>query len=233
MAEGDYLWPWYYVNVSSQLGGASGSGWYVKGTSIYPSAPEQIPVNQSQRLVLTGWVQNGVATTSSSFSAYYNMSLSALYTTQFQVTISSLFGRAHGSGWYNAGENATIWVDPTSIRADGWLGVLGVRNNFVGWAGDYSKPPSADGKSHIIVDGPKSINAVWKTDYGFIPEIGLVGVAAILAGIFLTRTKVHRAKLRTSGLRHLHDLRKEQCRFCESEIPLDSIYCSECGRKII
>ena len=57
--DGQPLWPWYHVTVSSTIGSVSGSGWYVQGDTIQPQATTQIPISQGEQYTLTGWNANG------------------------------------------------------------------------------------------------------------------------------------------------------------------------------
>jgi DNA-directed RNA polymerase subunit RPC12/RpoP len=45
-AKGEYLWPWFSVNVSSPFGSVSGDGWYVYGSQVtFSVAPTTVTAN--------------------------------------------------------------------------------------------------------------------------------------------------------------------------------------------
>jgi hypothetical protein len=186
LEDGTRLWPWYYLSVSSQYGGVSGAGWYVRGSMVSPLAAD-ISLSQSERLHLNGWLVNGNSNHSSTFTVISNMSLQASYTKQYFVSVSTPVGKAFGSGWYDEGSRIRIWIAPTSILERGFLGQLGVKNSMSRWEGDYTGTPASDGSSSLIVDRPMTIMAVWSEDYGFMPEIVLAIVGVIAVVILLKR----------------------------------------------
>jgi hypothetical protein len=187
--EGQPLWPWYRVSVNSPYGNASGSGWHVFGDIVDPIATKDVSIAQTERYHLTGWNANGIPSDSTEFTVTENLTLTAIYTHQFLVTISSPFGKSTGSGWYDAGSPAAISVT-TSASAPGLLGQLGVRTVFEHWSGDHS---GSEARSTVFVDSPKSIHAVWSYDYGILfPLVVLIsgGIVTALAIIYRHRIEL-------------------------------------------
>jgi hypothetical protein len=45
--EGQYIWPWYYVNVKSTLGSTTGSGWYTENSQVTPEAETTVPISDN------------------------------------------------------------------------------------------------------------------------------------------------------------------------------------------
>lgn len=82
--------------------------------------------------------------------------LKANWITQYYVTIISPTGSPTGSGWYNAGQIATVGVQSTVQYSNG------TRQIFTGWnstaLGQY---PTAQ----ITVNAPTTLRAAWKTQY--------------------------------------------------------------------
>jgi hypothetical protein len=212
--EGQYLWPWYYVTVTSPVGSSTGSGWYVEGSEITPQAEQTVPIAEGQRYYLKGWTDGTY--TASGFTADGNMTLSAVYVKQYSVTVTSALGSAYGSGWYDAGSDAVIGVKPTRIQANGILGVLGVRYTLAGWEGDYTGSVGPDGSSVIVANSPMTIHAEWMMSPGVILPT-LVGV--VIACVSITLLTLRR---RT---------RTQYCLNCGHKLPSGSLFCLDCGHK--
>lgn len=98
------------------------------------------------------------------------MSLEARFRTEFYLTVTSPFGEASGSGWYDEGTIAVASLSSTSIP-----GATGVRSAFVGWTGDAGGTGAVS--SGIVMDGPKSATAAWRTEY-FLQVESDVGTVA-------------------------------------------------------
>jgi hypothetical protein len=224
-ARGDYLWPWYQVTVSSPLGSSSGTGWYVKHSTISPSASQTIPINEKERYNLNGWSMNGTTAHSFSYTVEQNMNLVAVYSKQYLVTATSPYGTVQGSGWYDEGSEAVIKVDPTIIN-EGWLGTVGVRQVFRGWEG--TDPSTGDSK--LIVNVPITINAKWTLTYD--PIIGIALIAICVVG-YITISWRTRLLKPLSKIRLKKPIRPTMfCKYCGEEIPRRSTYCKECGGKL-
>ena len=80
----------YYINVSSKLGEASGSGWYAKGSAavatIKPTTIEGIIQNQ----VFAGWAADGkIVSTASTYAFVVNgpVNLEAVWKTELNLLI--------------------------------------------------------------------------------------------------------------------------------------------------
>jgi hypothetical protein len=224
---GKYIWPWYKVTVSSRFNSTTSAEWFVKGSTVQPSAVNLVPVNKAERYALTGWSANGSPSQSTQFVVNTDLNLSAIYSRQFLVTIDSTYGVPHGSGWYYDGSSATFWVDPTSITAPGCTGSLGVKIVLVGWNGDFVGPIGRDGKSTFRVDSPKYVQAVWSVNY--TPLIITVGeVIAPVALVVFLASKQGKSAMRAT-LRILSRKTEVYCQNCGAKIPTDSKYCRECG----
>jgi len=89
-----------------------------------------------------------------------NVSLAAAYifnyTTQFYLYVYSAHGKPSGSGWYDQGAIAEISLEPSTSEE------TGVRHIFLGWSGDQSNNATS---IQIVMDGPKNLTAIWKTQY--------------------------------------------------------------------
>ena len=212
--EGQYLWPWYHVTVSSQVSSATGSGWYVEGSEVTPQAEQTVPITEGERYYLKGWTDGTY--TASGFTADENMTLSAVYVKQYSVTVTSEWGTTYGSGWYDLGTDAMIGVNPTTIQADGILGLLGVRYTLVGWEGDYTGSVGPDGSSVIVVNSPMMIHARWVMSVGFIlPSLAAVVIASVSITLLTLRKRT----------------KAQFCLNCGHKLPTGSLFCLNCGHR--
>jgi ribosomal protein L40E len=213
-AEGQSLWPWFYVSVTSSVGSAMGNGWYVEGSEVAPQAQLTVPISGGERYYLEGWTDGTY--TASGFAADQNMSLSAVYVKQYLVTVTSTLGSTFGSGWYDAGIDVKIGVRPTSIQAEGILGALGVRSIFGGWGGDYTGSPRPDGSSLITVNAPMTIHAEWSLNPGTILPASAVIIIAIVSVGAVTLKRRNKVQF---------------CLNCGHRLPSGSLFCLKCGRR--
>jgi len=148
----------YLLAISQNGGTTTPSGWYFPGITVQVDAvnPSNVTANAS-RLIFARW--NGDLN-STSTSVTVNMSkpmtLTAGWTKQYFVTIISPTGSPTGSGWYNAGNIATVAVQSTVQYANG------TRQVFTGWnSTSIGNNPTAQ----IYVNAPKTLQASWKTQY--------------------------------------------------------------------
>jgi len=148
----------YLLSINQNGGTTTPSGWYFPGTAVQVNAanPSNVTANAS-RLIFTGW--NGDFN-STSTSVTVNISkpitLTAGWTKQYYVTIISPTGSPTGSGWYNAGNIATVAVQSTVQYANG------TRQVFTGWnSTSLGNNPTAQ----IYVNSPTTLQATWKTQY--------------------------------------------------------------------
>lgn len=201
-SEGEYLWPWFKVTVNSPYGSGSGSGWYVYGDTVTPAAMSAFNISKVERYHLAGWNVSGTLSESSEYEVTKNLNLTAVYSRQFLVNVVSPFGKSSGSGWYDAGSQASVSVIPSSAKAPGLLGQLGVKAVFSRWTGDYA---GSETRPTINVDSPKTIQAEWSYDYS--PAILLIGLLSVgtLSGLAITYRQIGpHLRLRGKGrVRHL------------------------------
>ncbi len=95
--------------------------------------------------------------------------ITALFSTQYLLSVKSPFGKTSGEGWYDQGATAQFSVEPRA-------GVFG-EQVLDGWEGDSNAQKPADS---IIMDSPKVVIAQWRTDYSNI-IIAVSSVVAVLA----------------------------------------------------
>ncbi len=148
----------YLLSISSNGGSTSISGWYDPKVIVVVSAsdPSNVTANSS-RLLFDGW--SGDMSSNSTY-LQVNMtkpvSLKANWITQYYVTIISSTGSPTGSGWYNAGQIATVGVQSTVQYSNA------TRLVFTGW---NSTALGRNPNTQITVNSPTTLQAGWKTQY--------------------------------------------------------------------
>jgi len=80
------------------------------------------------------------------------------YVTQYYLTVNNGgHGTASGEGWYDSGVYATFSISPTIVYEG-----VGTRYVFTQWSGDSSSTNPSD---TVLMNGPKTVTANWKTQY--------------------------------------------------------------------
>ena len=146
--------------------------WVNEGASILIRAtdPSNFVANSS-KLVFKGWT----GTISSSENPLTVVASSpqevvANWRQMYYLTVASDLGSPRGEGWYASGDSATIGVSTP-------LGFL-VQQVFDHWEGDAT---STSPTTTVVMDGPKVVTAVWRSDYTqLLAAVG--GVGAVVLG---------------------------------------------------
>jgi uncharacterized repeat protein (TIGR02543 family) len=113
-------------------------------------------VQNNTRQVFTGWNGTSGQDTTKTITVNAPTILQAAWKTQYYVQIQSAYGNPQGSGWYDAGTQLPISVQP-EINYNNRT-----RRVFAGWSGDYTGTSST---FTMPVNGPKSLTASWITQY--------------------------------------------------------------------
>ena len=153
----------YYLTVSSPYGTIGGQGWYDSDTSAYATVtPLTVPGASGTQYVFYHW--NGDATGSTSPSNAIAMNgpktATAVWKTQYYLTVSSPYDPPTVSGWFDSGTliNASV-ISP-------FPGPAGTQYVCTGWTGTGSVPSSGSGASvSFTITAPSSITWAWKTQY--------------------------------------------------------------------
>jgi uncharacterized membrane protein SpoIIM required for sporulation len=98
--------------------------------------------------------------------------VTALYGQQYYLNVQTDQGVATGSGWYDSGSTAQIYVStPVSTS-------YGVNIVFNGWQGDIQ---SSNQSASVVMNGPMNVIATWRTDSTVLYlTIAAVIIAALL-----------------------------------------------------
>jgi hypothetical protein len=151
----------YYLTASSVYGTTGGQGWYDNGATAYATVTPLIVAGPSgTQYVFDHWSGDASGTASPSDAILMSgpRTATANWKTQCYLTVSSVYGTAGGQGWYDSGAIAYATVTPLTVS-----GPSGTQYVFDHWSGDASGSTSPS--SAIVMSGPKTTNANWKTQY--------------------------------------------------------------------
>jgi len=109
------------------------------------------------------------------------------YTAEYYVNVTSPIGRTEGSGWYANDTVASFSVDRSTVPAEGFLGMLGLKHSLVEWVGSDSFLGVPVGpRGSLVVREPTVILAVWQEDWGSV----LFNIAVLLVLIAVASVAV-------------------------------------------
>jgi len=153
----------YMLTVTSDYGTSSGEGWKDAGTTAVAHL-DTISVSGGVgiRYVFTSWSGDATGT---DYAASDNILMdspktaTALWQTQYMLTVTTDHGTPSGEGWQNGGTSVQVGLDTDTVA-----GTAGTRYVFTYWGGDASGTNYASSDS-ILMDSPKTAVANWKTQY--------------------------------------------------------------------
>jgi len=165
--------PEYLLTVDSPAPGTGGGGWYAAGTTVVATATyDTYSTGPGERLSLRGWMGDASGSGLGSNPIVMDRPKTAVanYVTQYRLEVTTAYGTATGSDWYDTGSTAFAEV-PTSEVSLG----TGSRATFGGWSGNASGPSARSGA--IAMDGPKRATADWSIEYQVtvLSDVGTVG----------------------------------------------------------
>jgi hypothetical protein len=129
----------YYLTVTSAYGAPTGEGWYNSGATANWSVTSPWPG-------ATG-VQYITSPTSGDVLMDLPKTVDVSWTTQYYLTIDSLYGNPQGEGWYNAG--TTVYWSVTSP----WYYTSDTRY--------YTSPTSGE----VLMNEPKTLRCEWTREF--------------------------------------------------------------------
>jgi len=226
------------------------SDWFDEDSSVTISATTVAnEVTNKSRLSFKEW--NGdVTSTSLSVTIFMDSpkTMTANWDVQYYLRVISPYGTTTGEGWYKAGSTASFSVGPSKVPVKIW-GYLGANHVFSAWTGDSSTSSSA---STILMDGPKTVRAVWTDNYltTYAAASVFTGVAVFGAAVWKrsaiaphVQPFVRRLyKKKTSGVSTEQSVKPvpqqvsglvRVCPRCRTEVAEKAEYCTECGDKLV
>lgn len=156
------------INITQITGG----GWYDVGATVSTgNAPPMVNGTKGVRYIHVSWLVDEINKTGTSVVIAMNSphKLIANYQTQYYLTVSSAYGTPEGEGWYNASSVATFSVKPVEEFL--------IQHVFTNWSGNSD---ASTASASVTMNSPKTVVAVWKTDY--IQLVILVGIVVAAAG---------------------------------------------------
>ena len=178
----------HYLQVISPYGQATGEGWYGHGTvASFATNPVIVEHGNGTRHVFLGWRgdYDGTGPSASLLVDRPKIVMSA-WKTQYYLKLESAYGSTSGIGWYDANVPASFSVSPTSVPMGGVLGAFGVRYVFASWSGDQATTSS---NATILMYAPKTVTALWRTDY---TQLYMIVGAGTLLILFIVAYKARR-----------------------------------------
>jgi hypothetical protein len=173
----------YLLTVDADYGlqplSINGTDWYNAGQNATLSPPAEIPIANGTRVVFSNWI--GANATGRVLTLLMDgpKGVTAIYDLQYYLTVISPVGNPKGEGWYDQWKTANFSVSPSA----GFVTPL----RFVGWTGDSN---ASSANASLRMNGPKTVVALWKTDYSTLEEIlavlltvGIVATVVVFVGI--------------------------------------------------
>lgn len=163
--------------------------WYDAGAlGTFSVTPPTVDGPPGTRYVFSGWTGDYAGQgPSGSVPMDAPKSVSASWTTQHRLTVTSPFGSPTGAGWYDAGVAANVTMDETVVVSNG------TRYRFAGWIGDAA---GTDATLVVPMDAPKSVVAVWEVVPPSSPQafpwwalLAALAVAFLVLFLFLWRRR--------------------------------------------
>ncbi|MGC8586008.1 MAG: hypothetical protein ACP5K5_00465 [Candidatus Micrarchaeia archaeon] len=145
----------YLVNVTNSYGLAVGGGWYANN-SIAQLGLESTVFNSGAgtRLAFEGW-SNGNKNANFSIVVNSPMNFSPLWQKQYLVNVSTEYGSALGSGWYNASSKAVISLSEPNATVTSYE-----KESFYEWSNGSRELPL-----EFTVEKPVFITAIYAPRY--------------------------------------------------------------------
>jgi uncharacterized repeat protein (TIGR02543 family) len=150
----------FCLTINSPYGSPSGAGWYDAGAYARAALNNDTVSGEAGgvRYVFTGWSgdASGAGLTSNPILMNGPKTAIANWKTQYYLAVNSIYGNPKGSGWYDASSKITFSVTSPFDHGNQ------TRRVFTGWTGDYTGLSPVES---IVMDGPKSVTASWKTQF--------------------------------------------------------------------
>jgi hypothetical protein len=146
----------YTLKVISDYGNISSGNSYTAYSSVTISAPKSVYFGNYSRAVFQGWSGVGLGSYTGTrnivtVSINANINEAAIWQVQNFVNVTSKFGNATGTGWYNNNSNAYYAVDRNVEVLNGKQMI------FSGWSNG-----NKDLNGSVAISAPVNITARWK-----------------------------------------------------------------------
>ncbi len=153
----------YYLMIASSKGTPIGNGWYVSGNIAYAGLDAGIVAGVAgERFIFQSWSGDASgADYSQSDSIIMNCpkTATAIWNTEYYLTVISSHGTPSGDGWYVTGSIAYSELDSNIIPV-----ITGEQLSFQNWIGDATGIDYSQ-SNPIIMNASKTAIAYWDTEY--------------------------------------------------------------------
>ena len=158
------------------------------------SVPDLVQVSNGTRLRFSKW-SDGVTETTRSVELNQDITLTAYYTSQYQLRVISPVAIT-GSGWYDDGSNVTLSLQSTSALIGGFLGIFGGAWFFQGWVED-GHTISNSTTLLVTMNSPRVILVAWRSDYRapLIILALIMTIAAFMLYLMSKKTRTRKVRL--------------------------------------
>jgi len=167
----------FLLEVESKYGVVSGAGWLPAGSIANLSIAPLVEFGNGTRMAFVRWILPGNVS-HFEYVAKVQMNgpgkVQVAWKRQFLLTVKSEYGSSGGGGWYDQGSVASFWVDEV-------LGVV-VVHTFQEWVGDVRATAA---RASVLMNSPKEVRALWRTDYTRLYIILAYVLAMILFAVFI------------------------------------------------
>jgi len=143
-------------------------------------AEETKVIGDGVRLVFDRW-SDGIRSNPRALNLFQDVRLTAIYRTQYLLSVHSDHGEPVGGGWYDENSNASFAVLP-EVRIPE-AGIMRSNHVFVRWTGDGTGQRLMES---VLMNGPKEIHAVWRGEIEMPTwiSLNLLSLSMVLASIF-------------------------------------------------
>jgi hypothetical protein len=188
--------------------------------------PTIVQISEGTRLGFVSWSESGTRMSQNhvvTLQVLDDITLEAIYGTQYQLAIADRNGKTLNEWWYNSGATAGFVppnVDETAVM-EGFSGMVGGLWRLQGWL-DNGRPIPPD--SVVVMNEPHTIRPIYAADYTItIAVLIIIATVAILLAIRARRSSRITAPEREEVGGKLF------CISCGVQLPPDSKFCNECG----
>ena len=147
----------FFLQLTSEFGVPTGQGWHVANSIVSVSVDSPVSESEGRRKAFSRWVGDISSDLNpATFDMDSPKQIRAIWSDQFEITISSQYGMPNGGGWYDEGATVNINVEPIIE------GEKGKRFAFIKWTDAVeSSEPSID----VKVNQPMSFMILWKAQF--------------------------------------------------------------------
>ncbi|MFQ6128362.1 MAG: hypothetical protein ACE5QW_05625, partial [Thermoplasmata archaeon] len=154
----------HYLTVNSDYGDPQGEGWYDVGTDATFSVTTPYPPDATEtRYRFQAWSGDSTAATSSATITMDSAKeVTAIWITQYYLTVESDYGTVSGEGWYDSGNTTYAVIEGLDEFCAETVGTT--RHLFAQWTGDATGT-SCTQSDGIAMNKAKTATASYQTQY--------------------------------------------------------------------